>query len=60
LTAEIFIGKFDLSKLNDLKPIVHGHYSGETWGACCAPDTDRFCSSGGDNTVRLWDISGKK
>lgn len=58
LTAEIFVGK--LSDPTKLKTLVNGHYSGETWGACCAPDTDRFASSGGDNTVRLWDITNKK
>lgn len=57
LTAEIFVGSEDGK---DMKCIVNGHYSGETWGACTAPDEDRFCSSGGDNTIRLWDISAKK
>jgi len=55
LTAEIFVGK--TANPETLEKVVSGHFSGETWGACTAPDDDRFCSSGGDNSVRLWDIS---
>jgi len=54
-SAELYMGK-----KGDLKPILHGHYEGELWGASTSSNEDLFCTSGGDKTIRVWDLQKKK
>lgn len=36
--------------------LVHGHFFGELWGLCVAPNGTKFATCGGDKTVRLWSL----
>jgi len=45
------------------KPIilVLGHYfGGEVWGAATAPNSLEFVTSGGDKTIRKWNIETRR
>lgn len=34
---------------------MSGHFEGEIWGLACHPTKSLFVTSGGDNSVRIWD-----
>lgn len=36
--------------------ILYGHYDGEVWGCAASPDSYKFVSCGGDQTIRMWDM----
>lgn len=40
--------------------LVTGHSSGELWGLCASPNSDRFATCGGDKTLRIWTAEGVK
>jgi len=40
--------------------LVRSHHKDELWGLTLAADGDTIVTSGDDNTVRLWSVSGRK
>lgn len=40
--------------------ILIGHYDGELWGLAINQKNKQFVTSGGDKTIRLWDMDTKK
>lgn len=47
----------------NFEKVHEGHGSinrGEVWGLAVAPRSHLFATCGGDNTVRLWDVTTKK
>ena len=40
--------------------LLQGHYEGEVWGCAFSPGNYRFVTCGGDKTLRLWDVAGKR
>ena len=49
--CEIFLISDDQVSL-----VQQGHYDGELWGLAVSPSSLEFVTSGGDKTLRLWDI----
>lgn len=40
---------------------MQGHFDGELWGLATSPKGEhKFITSGGDKTVRLWDIAKRR
>eukprot|EP00941_MAST-03F_sp_MAST-3F-sp1_P000793 g793.t1 len=56
--CEIFeISDTDGNDLNEA-PLITSHFRNETWGLAIHPnrDTDEFCTSGDDGTIRTWNF----
>lgn len=45
---------------DDHKPVVNGHFDGETWALEVFPDGDKYVTAGEDNQVCLWSVEGHK
>lgn len=40
--------------------LAQGHYQGKVSALACDPDSERFATAGGDNTLRLWNLITRK
>lgn len=40
--------------------ISQAHWEGEVWGCAVDPTSQKFVTSGGDKTIRIWDIATKQ
>ena len=51
-------GRAEIIKVQQKKyaVLVSGHYQGELWGLCAAPDKATFATCGGDKTIRVWEV----
>ncbi|EGR30797.1 hypothetical protein IMG5_123400 [Ichthyophthirius multifiliis] len=45
---------------NKCNLLLQGHFDGELWGLATSPNKDMIVTSGGDKTIRLWDINKNK
>ena len=53
-SGEIFTNKIGMNA----EKIQDSHFEGELWGCAVDPKSLRFATSGGDKTIRIWDIYG--
>lgn len=45
---------------NSFRCILQGHYDGEVWGLATHPSKKQMVTSGGDKTIRVWDVMDYK